>query len=403
MRPDQILHHFVFTSCPDVHKARLNAIVSAVAALIDVDSAVPARIGRRMADDTTPKHGIKRIDRLLGNKHLHAELSLLYGQLARTIVGERPIILVDWTKLDGGEQAALAAAAVHQGRALPILVEVHPMDKLANRQLEAAFLRSLATTVLPEGCRPILVTDAGFKNPWFKQVLAHGWDFVGRTSSTVHVQRQGERRWRPMSAHTSQTPHKPKDIGEIQLAKSNPMAGRLVTTKAAPKGRRSPSKPDRKGIHRGSDASKAYRKRATAPASLFTSLRDLSAAQIERLYARRMQIEESFRVAKSHRFGWSMEDIRSKSCERLAVLFLLMSLAMLALALIGTLVEHLGLHRHFQANTVRNRRVLSLINLGGLALTRPKIMERLGIAWVEFAVGRAISFNSGPLCSGASG
>ena len=402
MRPDQILHHFVFASCLGIHKARLNAVVSAVAALVDAGSAVPAHVGRRMAEDTTPKHGIKRMDRLLGNTHLHAELPQLYGQLARTIVGARPVILVDWTKLDGGKQAALAAAVVHRGRALPILIEVHPMAKLANRRVEAAFLKSLATAVLPEGCRPILVTDAGFKNPWFKQVLTHGWDFVGRTSSSVFVQRQGEEQWKAMSTYARPTTHKPKDIGEIRLAKSNPLAGRLVTSKAPPKGRHGPSKPDRKGIHRGSDASKTYRKRATAPASLFTSIRDLSAAKVERIYATRMQIEESFRAAKSHRFGWSLEDTRSKSCDRMAVLFLLASLAMLTLALIGTLVEHLGLHRHFQANTVRTRRVLSLITLGGLALARPKIMKRLGVAWVEFAVSQAVLFGAGPLrASGA--
>ncbi|MEZ6018499.1 MAG: IS4 family transposase [Planctomycetota bacterium] len=403
MRPEQILHHFVFAGSLGVHKARLGALVSAAAAVIDSGSLVPAHVGRSMAGGAMPKHGIKRVDRLLGNEHLHAELPLLYGRIARTITGVRPVILVDWTKLDGGTQAALVAAVAHRGRALPILTEVHPMAKLANPHVEAAFLEVLARTVLPAGCKPILVTDAGFKNPWFKRVLAQGWDFVGRTTSSVFVQRQGEEQWRPMSTYASSVVHKPKDYGEIRLAKGNPLAGRLVTSKAPPKGRHGSSKPNRKGIHRGSDADRAYRKRAKTPASLFTSLRDVSAVQVERLYATRMQIEESFRVAKSHRFGWSMEDTRSKNCDRLAVLFLLASLAMLALALLGTLVEHLGLQRHFQANTVRTRRVLSLVTLGRLALGRPRIMKRLGTAWLEFAVGRAISFSAGPLCAGASG
>jgi hypothetical protein len=29
--------------------------------------------------------------------------------------------------------------------------------------------------------KPIIVTDAGFKVPWFRQILKLGWDFVGRT------------------------------------------------------------------------------------------------------------------------------------------------------------------------------------------------------------------------------
>ena len=35
-------------------------------------------------------------------------------------------------------------------------------------------------SVLPEGCRPIVVTDAGFRGPWFRDVEALGWDWVGR-------------------------------------------------------------------------------------------------------------------------------------------------------------------------------------------------------------------------------
>ena len=29
--------------------------------------------------------------------------------------------------------------------------------------------------------KPIIVTDAGFKPPWFRELLAIGWDFLGRT------------------------------------------------------------------------------------------------------------------------------------------------------------------------------------------------------------------------------
>lgn len=32
----------------------------------------------------------------------------------------------------------------------------------------------------PEGCRPILVADAGFRSTWFMQVEAIGWHWVGR-------------------------------------------------------------------------------------------------------------------------------------------------------------------------------------------------------------------------------
>ena len=47
------------------------------------------------------------------------------------------------------------------------------------RRTHQAFLRQLQA-VLPVGCRPIIVTDAGFRTPWFQQVEALGWDWVGR-------------------------------------------------------------------------------------------------------------------------------------------------------------------------------------------------------------------------------
>ncbi len=46
--------------------------------------------------------------------------------------------------------------------------------------------------MLPPHCRPILVTDAGFRTPWFKQVEALGWDWVGRIRNRHEVQRPGE-------------------------------------------------------------------------------------------------------------------------------------------------------------------------------------------------------------------
>jgi hypothetical protein len=50
--------------------------------------------------------------------------------------------------------------------------------RLARPTVHAAFLKTLAT-IIPERCRPVLVTDAGFFYHWFEQVTALGWDFSG--------------------------------------------------------------------------------------------------------------------------------------------------------------------------------------------------------------------------------
>jgi hypothetical protein len=82
------------------------------------------------------------------------------------------------------------------------------------------------------------------------------------------------------------------------------------------------------------------------------------------LYARRMQIEETFRDAKSPRFGMSLGFARPRSEPRADVLLLLASLAHLFALLVGIAAEAARLHRGYQANTVVTKRVLSLVMVG---------------------------------------
>ena len=35
--------------------------------------------------------------------------------------------------------------------------------------------------LISDKVKPIIVTDAGFKVPWFRKVIELEWDFVGRT------------------------------------------------------------------------------------------------------------------------------------------------------------------------------------------------------------------------------
>ena len=95
----------------------------------------------------------------------------------------RPVILVDWTQ-SGGSHEALVAAVPIGGRALPIYLEVHPLPQLGNAAVERRFLCALKT-ILPTECRSIIVSDAGFKGPFFRAVLEFGWDFLGRVRGTT--------------------------------------------------------------------------------------------------------------------------------------------------------------------------------------------------------------------------
>jgi hypothetical protein len=102
---------------------------------------------------------------------------------------------------------------------------------------------------------------------------------------------------------------------------------------------------------------------------LVTSLDD-SAHVVVGAYRMRMQIEETFRDLKSHRYGWSAEDIRCRNPKRIDVLLVIAAFAAIASHVVGLAADNARLQRHFQANTVRSRRVFSTFFLGNLLLLR---------------------------------
>jgi hypothetical protein len=60
-----------------------------------------------------------------------------------------------------------------------IYQEVHDMSTKEKRCTHEAFLAKL-NRIINEDTQPIIVTDAGYKTTWFKEVIALGWDFAGR-------------------------------------------------------------------------------------------------------------------------------------------------------------------------------------------------------------------------------
>ena len=77
-----------------------------------------------------------------------------------------------------------------------------------------------------------------------------------------------------------------------------------------------------------------------------------------------MEIEQNFRDYKSERFGFSLRYSRTQNIPRLAILLLIATIATIMLWLIGFAGELRNLQKDFQANTIKNRRVLSLLTLG---------------------------------------
>jgi hypothetical protein len=340
----------------DLHRARVGAVVAAVEALIRGGEVGLAALGRAIGP-RCHKHGIKRIDRLLGNESLAKELELIYGAIARYALCSvrQPVILLDWTRVRSAMCALTAAVPVH-GRALAIYSITCPLSDYAKPAIELEFLKKLRT-MLPAGSRAVLVADAGFRAPWIRRVRELGFEFVTRIRGRTHLRRIGEKRWDHWKDLRSLARRAPRSLGAYELVRSRPVEARIVVVD-----KRSPRARSAHARRRNLRALRATHAQCE-PWFLATSLQ-LPPAQIVALYAKRMQIELTFRDLKSHRFGWGFEDARSRALPRMAIQILLAALASLVAIVFGIAAEAAGLHRRFQANTITSRRVLSLVTLG---------------------------------------
>ncbi len=69
---------------------------------------------------------------------------------------------MDWSDCDPRKQHFLLRASVAvAGRALTLYEEVH----LVSSKEKSATHKQFMKTMLPEYCRPIIITDAGFRTP----------------------------------------------------------------------------------------------------------------------------------------------------------------------------------------------------------------------------------------------
>ncbi len=84
-------------------------------------------------------------------------------------------------------------------------------------------------------------------------------------------------------------------------------------------------------------------------------LREITAAPVVNVYARRMQIEETFRDMQDPRWSFAPVYARSRTIARREILLLIAALAMRALWLLGLAARALHWQCHFQASTPKFR------------------------------------------------
>lgn len=365
MHAVEILHRTLIKCCPETHAKRLSSLLAAVEAAVMGSKLALSDLGRGLRGRVAVKHNIKRVDRLLGNGALHAEAPQMYEALVRQcLTGVKlPLIIVDWSDLTADRRWQLLRASVAlEGRSVTLYEQVHPQSQSASPKVHASFLARLGA-MLPVGCVPILITDAGFRGPWFRLVEQMGWYWIGRIRNRDMVKPLGRGTWDGCKALYAKATAQAQALGEYEYVRSHPVACSLVLVKRPRKGRHNLT------VHGKQVRSNQSRKQARCQRepwllAVCPRLNHLSAEALSAIYAQRMQIEEAFRDLKSERFGLGFNANRSHHKARLAVLLLIACLASFALRLIGAVAKTRQLEFQFQSNTRRTRAVLSVISLG---------------------------------------
>jgi hypothetical protein len=365
MHARKVSHRILFNSLPWIHKTRLTALEECLLAAINGRRLSVTGIGRSIASGAKEKHCIKRADRLLSNPHIAAERKEIYQAMIMLIVGgvQRPVVLVDWSDLDTHKRHFLIRAAVAiKGRSHTLYEEVHSIKTKEKPSTHKSFMNKLKA-MLPPSCQPIVVTDGGFKVPWFKLIQNLGWDYVGRIRGRTMYRENELSDWDHIKNLYPMASTRAKYIGCKEMTRSNPLECHLVLYKGKAKGRH---KLNCAGVRTRSKHSEVHAEKENEPWILATSLPATSklATKVVKLYSARTQIEEAFRDIKSYRFGTGLELNMTGNLQRLQILMLIGMLATLVLWLLGTVVIMSGEARHYQANTEKKRRVLSVLFLG---------------------------------------
>jgi Transposase DDE domain len=380
MHANTFLHNLLSKS---IHKSRIKLLVDTTNALIKTKIMNLSSIGRALELPIQERSGIRKIDRLLANKFFQNENIQIYKILSDKIIGNktRPKIIVDWTKLPKVNEYALRAAMVAEGRALTIYEEVHPKAKEGNSDVQKEFLKKLKL-ILPNDCKPIIITDAGFKNPWFKAVLALNWDYIGRVRGVVkYDDGTGYKSLSELHKVSSKTP---KYLGNNKLSIKGPILTHFYAVINKLKGRK---RYTNNGQVRVDKDSKNYGRSQREPWILVSSLSGTWAAKkVIKIYKFRMTIEEGFRDLKSSKYGFSMVENRTLARERLIVWLVLAALASFLAWIYGYVAEKNNLHYQFQANSIRSRRVLSFFYLG-CQVIRKKLNIPINFSEINFIQG----------------
>jgi len=379
MNAKQVLSNYLSVVTPTMHKIRRESLLAAIESTINGASLSVTGIGRNISNVAYEKHRIKRVDRLCSNMHLQREIPNIYASMSSQLVAQckQPIIHVDWSDMDKRKQHFLIRASLAaQGRSLTLYEEIHDLHHKEKPHVHQIFMTKLKM-MLPKSCKPIIVTDAGFRIPWFQLVESLGWHFIGRVRNRTFCKKKRSKSWFPVKELYQLASLRPKNLGTYLQGQKKSFESTMIVVWRKSKGRKDKTAEGNRA--RKSKQSRACAAREAEPWLLSTSLNEKGrlSKRVVKIYATRMQIEESFRDLKS---GLNMNACGSRTPSRLSVLLLIALIAQYLLFLLGLAVKSSGKHRRYQANSIKHSNVLSNQFIG-LRAYKDKQLRLLATQW----------------------
>ncbi|AWB65791.1 hypothetical protein C2869_18600 [Saccharobesus litoralis] len=374
MLATQYCHKFLTKSLENFNQARMKTLLQCGDALIKGNELTLTSIGRHLSGKAKVKNKIKRVDRFLKSKTLSDDELLVYKQLFVSLFGSLPsvVIGVDWSGCCSADFWLLRASLLVDGRSIPVYNKVVKKEDLETNESHDAFLDDLAT-ILPKEKPVYIVTDGGFKTPWFHKVDSLGWFYIGRVRGRITGKIE-DQEWKSVSQLSKGANTKPKSLGSGLLGKTSPtrVNCRFHLYKGKIKGRK-------KLKGRYPDTEKMYKSIAKEPWLLVSNDDDLTAKTAVIYYSKRMQIEQNFRDDKSLRYGFSWRHSKTQGVRRISALCLISHVATLVLWLMGYQAEKRKMHLQFQANTIKTRRVLSFLTLAKNIIVQHRMRTVMGL------------------------
>lgn len=200
--------------------------------------AMAENFARGVGPERLPKQALRKNTEL--RRSIHAVHEFLLRSFLSVLNRKRGHQSEERGLIHGLAKIALAIAARQRGRGrqkLSLHEEVHPRKRLGARWAHQRFLARLAR-LLPDGCQPIVMTDAGFRSTWFDLVSRRRWQWIGRVRNRDMVSVAGGP-WRRATHLYALANEQPQEFLDLLHVRDHPAQRRMILVKHPPKGRTS--------------------------------------------------------------------------------------------------------------------------------------------------------------------